>query len=124
MSIVDANMDNSISYKELEEAMLLMTQAKKKAVDSSRHGIVYFSNLKEYNSSIIVHDITGKDDPEEFDPPMKWVNKNGIKEFFALYTYECGTTRQSLCRQDVKVVQRKLVRLLQNFKFAKFCWER
>ncbi|GMI02432.1 hypothetical protein TrLO_g24, partial [Triparma laevis f. longispina] len=124
MSIVDANMDNSISYKELEEAMLLMTQAKKKAVDSSRHGIVYFSNLKEYNSSIIVHDITGKDDPEEFDPPMKWVNKNGIKEFFAFYTYECGTTRQSLCRQDVKVVQRKLVRLLQNFKFAKFCWER
>ncbi|GMH79110.1 hypothetical protein TrST_g1205 [Triparma strigata] len=124
MSIVDANMDNSISYSELEKTMILMTKAKKMAVQNSRHGIVYFSNLKEYSSSIIVHAITGKDDPENFDPPMKWVNKNGIKEFFALYNLECGTKRESLNKQDVRVVQRKLVRLVQNFKFAKFCWER
>lgn len=124
MSIVDENQDHSISYMELEQAMLMMTNSKKRTEREAKNGIVYFPNLKEYASAVIVHEITGSDDPLHFDPPLKWVNKKGIEEFFALYTRECGTTKKSLNRQDIKIVQRKLVRLLQNYEFAKFCWQR
>ena len=121
---MDENQDHSISYAELEQAMLMMTNSKKKAEKEAKNGIVYLANLKEYASPVIVHEITGSDDPLNFDPPLKWVNKNGIEEFFTLYMHECGTTKKSLNRQDIKVVQRKLVRLLQNYEFAKFCWQR
>ena len=122
MNIVDANHDNNVSFKELEDAMFMMKGAEDQ-ISNITQGIVYFANLKEYCSSVIVYEITGVNVQDEFPPPVKWENPEGIETFFKIYTVECGCSRTSLNRQDPKIVQRKLVRVLQNYNFAKFCWE-
>jgi hypothetical protein len=130
MNIVDANHDNNVSFKELEDAMFTMKGSGEQGpggetsnISNITQGIVYFANLKEYCSSVIVYEITGVNVKDDFPPPVKWENPEGIETFFKIYTTECGCTRSSLKRQDPKVVQRKLVRVLENYNFAKFCWE-
>ena len=125
MLLVDENNDNSISFQELEDAMFKHAQNEdnKVAHFSINHGIVYFSSLREYCSPVIVHELTGSYSQDLFPPVVSWANAEGIDNFWLLFKNECGCSRSSLREQDVKVIQRKLVRLLQNYNFAKFCWE-
>jgi hypothetical protein len=130
MLIVDVNGDQEISYEELENAMFSMTKKKDNDRNSDNsdsnmmRGIVYFSNLKEFASSSVVHQITGSavTTAESFGNPYQWENKNGVKDFVEIYEQACGCTRDSLNGQDVDVVQSKLVRRLENYAFAKHCW--
>ena len=127
MHLVDANHDNNVSFQELEDAMFKMKNSEEDGPNQKAlgvtHGIVYFSDLKEFNSPVIVYEITGVNTQHEFPPPVKWTNPDGIETFFKIYMSECGCSRNSLNRQDAKIVQRKLVRVLQSYDFAKFCWE-
>ena len=57
-----------------------------------------------------------------FAPPCSW-KENGEKLFWDIYNRETGCSKKSLNGQDIQVVQNKLVHVLCNYRFAKFCWK-
>jgi len=86
-------------------------------------GIVYFDDLREYASPDEVFRITGTlGNGGCFPPPPLWRNGSGIGLFWELYEKECGCQKLSLNSQDPAQVQRKLVRILSNYEFARFAW--
>ena len=86
-------------------------------------GILYFKNLREYASMTEVEKITGTSDSSKFPPPPLWRQGEGINLFWEVYEKETGCSQSSLNRQNIIAVQQKLVRVLCNYEFAKFCWK-
>ena len=126
MNIVDANGDQEISYEELEAAMFAMANSSGGDDSDSRamRGIVYFHNLQEFTSPSVVHAITGtaSQTEDEFKEHLLWKNSNGLDDFLRLYESSCGCSRESLNGQDAAIVQRKLVRTVESYAFARSCW--
>jgi hypothetical protein len=133
MNIVDANGDHQISYEELENAMFTMMSGEEEGDNNDAktlRGIVYFPNLMEYTSSHVVYEITGLavTSMEDFGSLLKWPNPDGVNVFWDKFVKHCGVTLSEtkqnvhLNGQDVRGVQRKLVRVLENYAFTKFCW--
>ena len=88
--------------------------------------IVYFDDMREYASVAEVYRITGQAGLEQsssFPAPSLWRKGEGIELFWDLYCAETGCSRNSLNGQSAVLVQRKLVRVLLNYQFAKFCWK-
>ena len=86
--------------------------------------LVHYDDIREYASWHEVHRIIGDDSMGErlpFPLPNFWF-EGGIDRFFEVYKLETGCTKFSLNGQDIHVVQKKLVRALCNYEFAKFCW--
>ena len=88
-----------------------------------KEGILYFKNLREYASMTGVGKITGTSDSSKFPPPSLWRQGEGINLFWEVYEKETGCSQSSLNRQNIIAVQQKLVRVLCNYEFAKFCWK-
>lgn len=81
----------------------------------SLYNLVYFDDLREYSSMHEVYRITGETklySTSGFPAPILWHRGQGVDLFWELYSSECGCTRESLCGQDIKTVQQKLVRSL------------
>ncbi|KAL7554677.1 hypothetical protein ACHAWF_018946 [Thalassiosira exigua] len=148
LSIMDPNRSNEISFQELDTAFFkianriddenLTPQIKDdneraindhyKRTDEFLSGpwlrqLIYFDNMREYSSMSEVYNITGQDPENDstFLAPSLW--RQGSDSFWDLYTKETGCTRASLNGQCAYSVQRKLVRSLCNYNFAKFCWK-
>ena len=86
--------------------------------------LVNYEDLREYASWHEVHRIIGDDNLVErlpFPPPNFWF-EGGILRFWEIYEEETGCAKHSLNGQSIELVQRKLVRALRNYEFAKFCW--
>lgn len=86
--------------------------------------LVNYEDLREYASWHEVHRIIGDDNLVErlpFPPPNFWF-EGGILRFWEIYEEETGCAKHSLNGQSIESVQRKLVRALRNYEFAKFCW--
>lgn len=81
----------------------------------SLHNLIYFDNIQEYSSMHEVYRITGKTNlysTSRFPAPVLWHRGQGVDLFWDFYNRECGCSRESLFGQDMKTVQRKLVRSL------------
>jgi len=81
----------------------------------SLYNLVYFDDLREYSSMHEVYRITGETklySTSRFPAPILWHRGQGVDLFWEFYNSECGCTRESLCGQDIKTVQQKLVRSL------------
>ncbi len=100
--------------------------SKSKEFLSNLRGLVYFDDLREYSAMHEVYRITGHvvgNRDCNFPVPSLWRYGQGINLFWDLYSLETGCTPVSLNGQSVTTVQRKLVRCLCNYNFAKFCWK-
>lgn len=81
----------------------------------SLHKLIYFRDLREYSSMHEVYRITGEKNmysSSRFPAPILWHRGQGVDVFWEFYIRECGCSRESLCGQDMKTVQQKLVRSL------------
>ena len=76
--------------------------------------LIKYDDLKEYTAMHHVFRITGHDDIEKKSvfPPLSTWSEGGLDMFWNQYTSETGCRRDSLNGQDIKTVQRKLVRSL------------
>lgn len=93
---------------------------------SNLRSLVYFDDLREYAAMHEVYRITGcvlDNSTNNFPVPSLWRYGQGIDLFWDLYSRETGCTPVSLNGQSITSVQRKLVRCLHNYNFAKFCWK-
>jgi len=124
MDVVDENHDDEISFDELYEAMLRSSVSNNSDPKKGHilSGVLYFNDLEEFTSSAEVYRITGSENVEKFETPLYWNGGNGRDLFWELYERECGCSKSSLNGQDILVVQRKLVRAVLNYNFAKYCW--
>ena len=66
--------------------------------------------------------ITGSPPTKTFPLPVHWWQGRGIQIFWDIYELETGCSRTSLNGNELLRVQRKLVRALCNYEFAKFAW--
>jgi len=151
LSIMDPHRSNEISFQEMDNAFFrlanniddnnLIPEIANPAetlyndhfqnTDSFLSGpkmrsIVYFDDLREYSSLKEVYRITGLEGLENssrFPAPSLWRQGKGIELFWDLYTSETGCSNHSLNGQSMNLVQRKLVRTVGNYEFAKFCWK-
>ena len=81
----------------------------------SLNNLVYFDDLREYAAMHEVYRITGEKNlysSSRFPAPVLWHRGQGVELFWELYSSECGCSRDSLCGQEIKTVQQKLVRSL------------
>ena len=81
----------------------------------SLHNLVYFDDLREYSAMHEVYRITGETklySTSRFPAPVLWHRGQGVDLFWDFYCSECGCLRESLCGQEMKIVQQKLVRSL------------
>ncbi|KAL7543622.1 LOW QUALITY PROTEIN: hypothetical protein ACHAXR_013206 [Thalassiosira sp. AJA248-18] len=151
LSIIDQNRTNEITYQEMDNAFFKLANNiddnnlipaikdgptrlysdQFKYCDSFLSGpwlrkLVYFDDLKEYSSLNEVYRITGHgglENSSSFPAPSLWRQGQGIELFWELYTRETGCSHRSLKGQSMSLVQRKLVRALCNYEFAKYCWK-
>lgn len=81
----------------------------------SLNKLVYFDDLREYSAMHEVYRITGETklySTSRFPAPVLWHRGQGVDLFWDFYCSECGCSRESLCSQEMKIVQQKLVRSL------------
>jgi len=100
--------------------------SKSKEFLSNLRSLVYFDDLREFAAMHEVYRITGcvlDNRANNFPVPSLWRYGQGIDLFWDLYSRETGCTPVSLNGQSITSVQRKLVRFLYNYNFAKFCWK-
>lgn len=81
----------------------------------SLRDLIRFNDLREYTSMCEVYRITGERSMYNnlhFPAPILWNRGQGVDLFWELFQSECGCSRGSLCGQEMKDVQQKLVRTL------------
>lgn len=81
----------------------------------SLNNLIYFDDLREYSAMHEVYRITGETklySTSRFPAPVLWHRGQGVDLFWDFYCSECGCSRESLCSQEMKIVQQKLVRSL------------
>jgi len=147
VSMVDRSKSNEVSYQDLDEAVQMLSGnvddnnlVPKNQIITGGSGdfahsdqflssfqlrqLIYFEDLKEYASMHVVNEITGGigNGTNSFPTPSLWRQGRGIDMFWELYTKETECSRISLNGQSMESVQRRLVRSLCNYEFAKFCW--
>jgi len=97
------------------------------SISEDLRGLIYYDDLLEYSSPSQVYKMTGVNDAQRFPPPSSWRKGQdanaGVNAFWELYERETGCSKASLNGQKISDVQRKLVRALLNYNFAKYCWK-